>query len=114
VYVGNIETRTEIVDLTSTSNIGSAISTPSSVPSLPSPIKMDGVQNGEPEDHHQSVDQLTLEIEVQDLIDRVTILEEGQEHMLKVQRSILKNQEQILSRLAALEKRDQASFGTPT
>jgi hypothetical protein len=44
----------------------------------------------------------------------VTILEEGQEHMLKVQRSILKNQEQILSRLAALEKRDQASaFGTP-
>jgi hypothetical protein len=47
-------------------------------------------------------------------VDRVTILEEGQEHMLKVQRSILKNQEQILSRLAALEKRDQASaFGTP-
>ena len=114
VYVGNIETHTEIVDLTSMANISSAISTPSSVPSLPSPVKMCEVQNGEPEDHHQSVDQLTLEIEVQDLIDRVTILEEGQEHMLKVQRSIRKNQEQILSRLAALEKRDQASaFGTP-
>jgi hypothetical protein len=27
---------------------------------------MGEVQNGEPEDHHQSVDQLTLEIEVQD------------------------------------------------
>ena len=108
MYVGNIETHTEIVDLSS------AISTPSSVPSVPSPVKMGEVQNGELEDHHQSVDQLTLEIEVQELIDRVTILEEGQEHMLKVQRSILKNQEQILFRLAALEKRNQASaFGTP-
>ena len=57
---------------------------------------------------------LTLEMEVQELIDRVTILEEGHEHMLEVQRSILQNQEQILSRLAALEKCDQASpFGGP-
>ena len=55
-----------------------------------------------------------LEMEVQELIDRVTILEEGHEHMLGVQRSILQNQEQILARLAALEKRNQASpYGRP-
>ena len=57
------------------------------------------------------MDPLTLEMEVQELIDRVTILEEGQEHMIEVQRSIL---QQVLSRLVALEKRDQASpFGRP-
>ena len=60
------------------------------------------------------VDPLTLEMEVQELTDQVTILEEGHNHMLVVQRSILQNQEQIISRLAALEKRDQPSpFGRP-
>ena len=45
-----------------------------------------------------SLDSLTLEMEVQELQDRVASLEENQ-------RKILKNQDEIISRLVALEKR---------
>ena len=36
-------------------------------------------------------------------MDRVTVLEEDQAHMLEIQRSILQKQEDILSRLVTLE-----------
>lgn len=108
--IANTETNAEIVDLTSVTNMSSTITTPSSVSSLSSPVKkQDKVQKGEQEDHHLSIDPLTMEMEVQDLIDRVTILEEGHQHILEVQSSILCNQEEIFSRLTALEKHHQAS-----
>ena len=50
---------------------------------------------------------------MQELADRVTILEEGHRHILKVQSSILKNQEEIFSRLAALEKCEQGYQMSP-
>ena len=53
-----------------------------------------------------SVDQLTctLEMEVQDLIDRVSVLEQGHAAVLNLQRSILQKEDRILSRLAVLER----------
>ena len=90
VHVGNAE----IVDLTSMANVSSTISTPSSVASLPPPVRRhEHVQ--EIEDHHTSIDPLTVELEVQDLIDRVTILEEGHQKILEMQRTILHKATQI-------------------
>ena len=51
-----------------------------------------------------SVNTLTIEMEVQELIDRVTTLEQGYTAVLNQQRYILQNQERILSRLAILER----------
>ena len=45
-----------------------------------------------------SLDTITLEMEVQELIDRVTILEQGHSSVFNVQKSILQKQELILSR----------------
>lgn len=42
-------------------------------------------------------------------MDRVTVLEEGQRKILEVQTTILHNQNNILSRLTALEKNGQVS-----
>ena len=53
------------------------------------------------------MDQLTLEMEVQDLIDRVSVLEQGHAAVLNLQRSILQKQDRILSRLAVLERRQR-------
>ena len=60
-------------------------------------------------DKSGSVDMLTLEMEVQDLIDRVTVLEQGHAEVLNLQRSILKKQDQILSRLTVLERQQHDS-----
>lgn len=99
IYVANTgeteETPAIVVDCTDI--------TISTVSPLPSPLPS----------LHDSVDPLTLEIEVQDLINRVTVLEEGQEHILKIQRSILKNQDAILSRLAGLENRERRPQTAP-
>ena len=38
---------------------------------------------------HDEVDSLTLEMEVQELLDRVITLEEGHAHVLEIQRSIV-------------------------
>ena len=81
LYVGNIETPAEVFDLTGMANISSTISTPSSVPLPLSPVKM-GDPNKESENLHQLVDPFTLEMEVQELIDRVTI-KEGHKHMFE-------------------------------
>ena len=51
-----------------------------------------------------SLDTLTLEMEVQELIHRVALLEQGHSAVLNNQRSTLQKQEHILSRLAALER----------
>ena len=42
-------------------------------------------------------------MEVQDLIDHVTVLEEGHTHVYEMQRSILRKQEEILARFTKLE-----------
>ena len=42
-----------------------------------------------------SLDTITLEMEVQELIDQVTILEQGHSSVLNVQKWILQKQEQI-------------------
>ena len=52
----------------------------------------------------EGTDFLTLEAEVQDLMERVTTLESGQAHVIEMQRSIMRDQQQIFERLAALEK----------
>ena len=49
------------------------------------------------------MDSLELEMEVQDVADRVTILEQDHAHIIDMQKSIIRNQEQIFSRLAALK-----------
>ena len=97
LYVIDTETPAEIIDITGIMNMSSTISTSSFVPALPSLIKkQDNAQDAEQEDYYQSVDPLTLEVEMHDLIDKVTILEEGHKLILKVQSSILKNQEENL------------------
>ena len=53
----------------------------------------------------QGTDYLTLEAEVQDLMEQVTVLESGQAHIIDLQRSIMRNQDQIFRRLAALENK---------
>ena len=58
----------------------------------------------ESDQESQGTDYLMLEAEVQDLMERVTVLESGQAHIIEMQRSIMRNQEQIFGRLAALEK----------
>lgn len=57
------------------------------------------------DEESQGTDYLELEMEVQDLMDRMTKVESGHAHVLDMQRSIMKNEEQILLRLAALESR---------
>ena len=82
------------------------ISSISSVPPLPSPLQQHRSLTTSPpklKPPPEAIESLTLEIEVQDLMDRVTVLEEGQAHMLEMQRSILQKQEDILSRLVTLE-----------
>jgi hypothetical protein len=59
---------------------------------LPSPIQQHRSLTISPpklKPPHEAIESLTLEIKVQDLLDRVTVLEEGQAHMLEMQRSIL-------------------------
>ena len=80
----------------------------SSAPALPSPIQplhQEGVAKvrSHVTDLHKSFDTLSLEIEVQDLVDRVTALESGQSSILHVQNSILQKQEVIFSQLSAIE-----------
>lgn len=84
--------------------------TTSSVPPLPSPIKplnQEGASNDNSHliESHESFDTLSLEIEVQNLIDRVTALESGHADVLQAQKTILQKQEDILSRLTAIENR---------
>ena len=55
-----------------------------------------------PKPPQEDVDSLTLE--VQELLDRVTVLEEGHAHMLEIQWSILQKQDEILARFVKLEK----------
>ena len=114
-YTANTETPVSM-DISDLTNI-----TPSTFPPLPSPIHLPehhcedlDVETSERESHHESIDPLTLEMEVQDLIDRVTVLEDGHAHILEVQKSILLTQEEILSRLAALEKQEHRYPRTPS
>ena len=60
----------------------------------------------------KSVNTLTLEMEVQHLIDRVTMLERGHAAVLNQQRHILQNQERILSRLTIQERQQGNSMYT--
>jgi hypothetical protein len=52
---------------------------------------------------HEVVDALALEMEVQELLDLVTVLEEEHIHMLEIQWPILQKQNEILTRLVKLE-----------
>ena len=82
-----------------------SFSSASSVPPLPLPIgRLSKSISIPPKPMPSHVDSLTLEMEVQDLTDRVTSLEEGHAHVLEVQKSILNKQDDILSRLIRLEK----------
>ena len=64
-----------------------------SISSLPSPvgrlIRGISVSPIKPVLKHEDVESLTLEMEVQELLDQVTVLEEGHAHMLEIQRSIM-------------------------
>ena len=62
---------------------------------LPSPIHGSGTPKAN-HSQNESVDTLTLELEVQDLLDRVCTLEAGHAQILEAQKSILKMQERIL------------------
>lgn len=55
------------------------------------------------DEESDGTDYLALEAELQDVMERVTMLEAGQAHILEAQRSILRNQEEIFGRLATLE-----------
>ena len=67
-----------------------------------------GDDNGNGRDKSaMSLDTITLEMEVQELIDGVTVLEQGHSSVLNVQKSILQKQEQILSRLAEVERQQR-------
>ena len=55
------------------------------------------------DEESDGTDYLTLEVELQDLIERVTMLEAGQAHILEAQRLIMRDQKEILGRLAKLE-----------
>ena len=57
-----------------------------------------------PKPSHETIDSLTFEMEVRDLIDRVTVLEEGHTHVHEMQRPILQKQEEILARFTKLDK----------
>ena len=55
------------------------------------------------DEESDGTDYLALEVELQDLMDRMATFEAGQAHIIEVQRSILKNQEEIFGRMARLE-----------
>lgn len=87
----------------------SPLSSPVYLPSQFHPFRLDDHHNADEsqtkEASYDSIDPLTLEIEVQSLIDRVIWLD-SHAHMVEMQKSILKNQEEILSRHAFLERHD--------
>ena len=92
--------------------MGDSTGTPSSVSSLPPPLgplihsSEQGNDSQEETDYPAiEVDQLTLEVKLQFVVERMEILEAGHANILEMQKLILKTQEGILSRLAALEKR---------
>ena len=58
-------------------------------------------------------DYLMLEVELQDLMDRVAMFEAGYAHILEAQRLILENQEEIFGRLARLENNYMYNMYTP-
>ena len=80
----------------------------SSVPPLPSPIKLLDNESLPRIESDESIDPLSLEMEVQDLVDRVVTLETGQEAILQAQKSILQKQNEIMSRLSAIENQLKA------
>ena len=80
---------------------GTDFSSVSSVPPLPPPYQRENSSVSPDKPPQQSLDSLTLELEVQELQDRVSSLEANQ-------KKILKNQEEIIARLEALEKRPLA------
>ena len=94
---------TDIIDLDISENSMSSVSPLKSPLHLSSPVHLDTDESPMKE---TSIDPLTLEMEVQNLIDRVSQLEDSHAHMVEMQKSILKNQEKILCRLASLERHD--------
>ena len=59
--------------------------------------------NNSVDEESDGTDYLALEAELQDVMERVTMLEAGQAHILEAQRPIMRNQEEIFGRLATLE-----------
>ena len=56
------------------------------------------------DEESDDTDYLMLEAELQNLMERVTMLEAGQAHILEAQRSIIRNQEEIFGRLLRWSK----------
>ena len=83
-------------------------STISSVPVLPSPIRPLDEEHVPAIESEESLDPLSLEMEVQDLMDRVVTLESGQANILEVHKSVLQKQNKILSQLSAIENHVKA------